>query len=131
LPPLFKTAIIAIDQLPETEDTLWLRILGKGVTQDRAIKQVLALPSEHPRRNNILRLLANWRVRIDLGELQDFLQQETIMTLSQAFLDWEQQTQIRSREEGRQGGAGSLANECFTDTTPRPTRRNLRKPITH
>jgi Domain of unknown function (DUF4351) len=104
LPSHFKTAIIAIDQLPETEDTLWLRILGKGETQEQAINQVLALPADHPRRNNILRLLASWRVRIDLGELQDFAQQEPIMALPQAFLEWEQQTQTRSREEGREEG---------------------------
>jgi hypothetical protein len=47
-------------------------------------------------------LLASWRVRIDFGELQYFAQQETIMALPQAFLEWEQQTQTRSREEGRE-----------------------------
>lgn len=65
LPDIFKTAIVAIDQLPETEETLWLRILGRDDTQERAIRQVLALPSNHPRRNGILRLLASWKVRID------------------------------------------------------------------
>ena len=30
---LFKTAIISINQLPETEETLWLRILGRDATQ--------------------------------------------------------------------------------------------------
>ncbi len=99
-----KTAIVAIDQLPESADTLWLRILGRGITQERAIREVLALPPEHPRRNNILRLLASWKVRIDLKELQDFSDQETIMALSQAFLEWEQQTQQNAEAKGRQVG---------------------------
>jgi hypothetical protein len=100
-----KTTIVAIDQLPPTPDTLWIRILGKGSTQEKAIQEVLALPSNHPRRNSILlRLLANWHVRIDLNELQSFSDQETIMALSQAFLEWEQQTQLRSEELGRQEG---------------------------
>jgi hypothetical protein len=32
-----RTAIIALNQLPVTPDTLWLRILGKGKTQQQAI----------------------------------------------------------------------------------------------
>ncbi|EGJ31301.1 MULTISPECIES: hypothetical protein [Moorena] len=29
LPELFKTALVAINQLPVTEETLWLRVLGR------------------------------------------------------------------------------------------------------
>jgi hypothetical protein len=96
---ILKTAIIAIDQLPETEETLWLRILGRDGTQERAIREVLALPSSHPRRDSILRLLASWKVRISLGDIQDFSGQEAMMALSEAFLVWEQQTQERIRQE--------------------------------
>lgn len=100
-PEIFKTAIVSIDELPETQETLWLRILGRGQTQERAIREVLALPAEHPRRSNILRLLASWKVRIDLGELMDFSEQEDgLMALSEAFLEWEQETQVRSRQDG-------------------------------
>lgn len=62
---IFKTAIVAIDQLPETEETLWLRILGRDQTQERAIREMFALPENHPRRDGILRLLAGWKIRID------------------------------------------------------------------
>ncbi len=43
-----RTAIVAIHQLPCTEETLWLRILGKGRVQQQAIDELEALPSEHP-----------------------------------------------------------------------------------
>ena len=61
---ILKTAIVAIDQLPETEETLWLRILGRDATQEQAIREVLALPVDHSRRSQILRLLASWKVRL-------------------------------------------------------------------
>jgi hypothetical protein len=96
---IFKTAIVAIDQLPETADTLWLRILGRDKTQERAIREVLALPPNHPRQNGILRLLVSWKVGIDLSEIQDFSGQEALMALSQAFLEWEQQTEERIERE--------------------------------
>ncbi|MGG6266101.1 flagellar assembly protein H [Leptolyngbya sp. AN03gr2] len=88
---LLKTAIVVIDQLPETEETLWLRVLGRDATQERAIREVLALPLNHPWRERILRLLASWKVRIDLGEIENFTEQEALMALSEAFLRWEQQ----------------------------------------
>jgi Domain of unknown function (DUF4351) len=91
---------VAIDELPETQETLWLRILGRDETQERAIREVLALPPEHPRRSDVLRLLASWKVRMDLGELMDFVNQEDgLMALSEAFLEWEQATEIRVRQE--------------------------------
>jgi hypothetical protein len=95
---LFKTAIVVIDQLPETDETLWLRVLGRGDTQARSIREVLALPSSHPRRNQILRLVASWLVRMDLGELADFTSQEEPMALSEAFLTWEREKEMQTKE---------------------------------
>ncbi len=41
--PTLHTRVVVIHQLPETEDTLWLRLLGKGRKQSRAIQDVIAL----------------------------------------------------------------------------------------
>ncbi|MCY7274126.1 MAG: DUF4351 domain-containing protein [Phormidesmis sp. CAN_BIN44] len=101
-------ATVAIDQLPETEETLWLRILGRDETQERAIREVLALPTNHPRRNGILRLLASWKVRIDVGGIEDFSGQEALMALSEAFLEWGQATQQRAEVKGIEQGQRSL-----------------------
>lgn len=103
-----------IDQLPETEETLWLRVLGRDHTQERAIREVLALPSTHPRRNNILRLLASWKVKIDVGEVEDFAGQEALMALSEAFLEWEQATQQRAQAQGAVQEARSLVLRLLT-----------------
>lgn len=40
----FKTGIVVIHQLPVNEDTLWLRVLGKGGTQKRAVEELVQLP---------------------------------------------------------------------------------------
>jgi len=95
-----QSAIVAIDQLPETEETLWLRVLGRDETQERAIRSVLALPRTHPRRDIILKLLANWKVRLDIGEIIDFTGQEALMALSEAYLEWEQRVEARGIEQG-------------------------------
>jgi hypothetical protein len=98
MPELLKSAIVAIDELPETGETLWLRILGRGGTQERAIRELLALPRDYPRRRMILRLLASWKVRMDMGELTDVTERGEIMALSEAFLVWEQEKEMQTKE---------------------------------
>jgi hypothetical protein len=103
LPPLLRTAIISINQLPTNEDNLWLRLLGKGKTQQQAIHEVIAFNNRDPRRSSILRLLANWKISLELTE-QVSAEEELIMALSQAYLEWEQQTEQRGRVQGKTEG---------------------------
>lgn len=90
---LFKTAIVAINQLPQTEETLWLRILGRDATQQQAIAEVLNLPKSNPQRSRILQMLTSWRVSIELTEPLETENEELLMALSQAYLEWEQSTE--------------------------------------
>jgi hypothetical protein len=100
----FRTAIIAINRLPQTPDTLWLRLLGREVIQRQAIREVLALPLDHPQRETALRLLANWRINIEASGEIDEDDRELIMALSQAYLEWEQETRNQGVQEGIQQG---------------------------
>ena len=52
-----RTAIVVIHQLPEIPETLWLRILGKGSVQQRAIASLSALAVDEPLRINALELV--------------------------------------------------------------------------
>jgi hypothetical protein len=99
LAPALRTAIVAINQLPQNDETLWLRLLGKGQTQNRAIEEVLAFDREDPRRSSILRLLANWKVSIEVTRQVEAEEEEFLMALSQAYLEWEQATEQRGRQE--------------------------------
>jgi hypothetical protein len=96
---LFKTAIVAINQLPETPDTLWLRILGRDATQEQAIREVLALPRSDPQRSRILQMLTSWKIRIEMTAPINTEEEELLMALSQAYLDWEQTTEQRGKRE--------------------------------
>lgn len=99
----YRTAIVAIDQLPEIAETLWLRVLGRGETQRRAVEEVMALPASEPMREQVLRIVFSWRVRMDLGELvAEFADQEELMALSETYLAWEAELKGMSRQEGRQ-----------------------------
>ena len=92
LPSYLRAAIIAINQLPRNEETLFLRLLGKGQTQQQAVDEVIAIDAGEPRRAAILKLLANWKISIEItGQAE--AERELMMVLSQAYLEWEQQTE--------------------------------------
>jgi hypothetical protein len=40
MPSSLKTGLVVIHQLPQTPETLWFRLLGKGKVQERAIEEV-------------------------------------------------------------------------------------------
>jgi hypothetical protein len=91
-----KSGIIVIHQLPVNEDTLWLRVLGKGGTQKRAVEELVKLPERNPFRENLLEILANWRKNLELRDNLSTEEQEDIMNLSPAYL--------KQREEWKQEG---------------------------
>jgi hypothetical protein len=91
----FKTGVIAIHQLPKTEETRWLRLLGRGTVQEQAIAEVLSLPTDDPRRAGTLQLLVNWKISLELTDEIEQEEQSLMATLSQAYLEWEQQTEQR------------------------------------
>ncbi|MBW4630508.1 MAG: flagellar assembly protein H [Iphinoe sp. HA4291-MV1] len=97
----FKSAIICINQLPQTQETLWLRLLGKGTTQEQAITQLLDFPRDEPSRTKALRLLANWKITLETSKEIDKDEQGLIMMLSQAYLEWERETERRGIQTER------------------------------
>ncbi|MEC4987834.1 MAG: hypothetical protein SAJ37_03710, partial [Oscillatoria sp. PMC 1068.18] len=87
-----KTAVVAINQLPTTPETLWLRILGKGTTQQQAISELITLPETNLLRINTLELIANWRISLQIRENLTDEDRELIMNLSPAYLQWREAT---------------------------------------
>ena len=84
---LLRTGFVAVDRLPETEDTLWLRLLGRGRTLETAIAQLLALPPREPKRDKAVQLLTSWKTNIEGIEDLEAEDREPLMTLSPAFVD--------------------------------------------
>ncbi len=79
-----------------------IQVSGRDNTQKVAIEEVIALSASLPKRRQILRLVASWKVRVDMGELEGFVQREEIMTITKAFEAWQQETENRARQDGRQ-----------------------------
>jgi hypothetical protein len=94
LPPLQKTGIIVIHQLPAIPATLWFRLLGKGKVQQQAIAEVAALPLDSPYRADALKLFGNLRIILEAQKSRNIEDQELIMQLSPLYL-----AEIQAAEE--------------------------------
>lgn len=95
-----RTAIVAIHQLPSTEETLWLRILGKGKVQQQAIDELDALPQNNPLRSKAIDLLLNLKTTLEVNQTIDQEDRELIMRLSPIY----EQKLAESKQEGIQEG---------------------------
>ncbi|MCZ8227230.1 MAG: Rpn family recombination-promoting nuclease/putative transposase, partial [Microcystis sp. LE19-84.1B] len=91
-------------QLPVTAETLWLRLLGRGKTQDQAVRELLELPQGNAFRENVLELLISLRVSIEINNILETEDREVFMTLSQTYQEWKEATKREGRQEGRQEG---------------------------
>ncbi|GCA77637.1 hypothetical protein MiTe_04493 [Microcystis aeruginosa NIES-2520] len=87
-----------------TTETLWLRLLGRGKTQNQAVRELLELPQGNAFRENVLELLISWRVSMEINNILETEDREVFMTLSQTYQEWKEATKREGRQEGRQEG---------------------------
>ncbi len=104
LPDPDRTAVVALHHLPRTLDTLWLRLFGRGQVQATAVAELLALPVDHPYRQQTLYHLAVLQVNLRVRQNKSQDLQEVMMNLSPAYEKWEQETLAKGRQEGIQQG---------------------------
>ncbi|WNF15225.1 flagellar assembly protein H [Microcystis aeruginosa] len=119
LPSLYRTAIIAINQLPVTAETLWLRLLGRGKTQNQAVRELLELPQGNAFRENVLELLISWRVSMEINNILETEDREVFMTLSQTYQEWKEATKREGRQEGLERGLERGKLEAKLESIPR------------
>jgi hypothetical protein len=96
------TTIVAISELPVVPETLWLRLLGKGVTQEMAISDLLMMPESDPKRGLTLDLLVSWGINMEVTEQFELEERRIIMALSQVYMEWKKQTEALGEARGEE-----------------------------
>lgn len=100
LPEYLRTVIVALHQLPCTQETLWLRVLGRGTVQKQAIDELAALPANHPFRKVTLELLYNLQKNLNINQQIQTDDRELVMRLAPLY----QEDREKARQEGQQQG---------------------------
>jgi hypothetical protein len=99
-----RSAIVAIHQLPQTPETLWLRLLGRGSVQSQAIIELQALPLDHPYQKATLELVYNLRENLRVNQKLETDDRELIMRLEPLYQRNREQAKEEGRQEGKQEG---------------------------
>ena len=113
-PSLQRTGLIVVHQLPKTENTLFLRVLGRAGEQRRAIEEVVRHPVS-PLYTSIEELLANYRT--DLENLRPITaeEEELIMNLSTAYLKKREEWKQEGIQSGISQGIGEVATNLLKE----------------
>jgi Domain of unknown function (DUF4351) len=104
LPPQFRTALVAIHQLPVDETTLWLRLMGRDGVQRRAISELLALPSDHSMKRKTMEHLAVLQISLNVGQNLSTDERALAMNLTPVYEKWRQETLEEGLQQGLQEG---------------------------
>jgi len=97
-----RTAIVAIHQLPCIQETLWLRILGRGSVQKQAIDELESLPENHPFRQGTLEVLYNLQQHLQVNQELEEDDRELIMRLAPLYQQDLEQAIQKARQEAIQ-----------------------------
>jgi hypothetical protein len=87
--------------------------MGRGSVQTRAIAELIALPRNHPFKSHDLERLAVLRVNLGLRQNLNKNDQELVMNLSPAYLEWREATRQEGRQEERQEATQGLLKAKF------------------
>ena len=99
-----RTKIVAIHQLPNTQATLWLRVLGKGRVQREAISELRDLSDENQISSTVLELIYNLLTRLETSQELDREDRELIMELSPIYLQRLETATQKGVQQGLQQG---------------------------
>ncbi|NJN49800.1 MAG: hypothetical protein HC805_08615 [Alkalinema sp. RL_2_19] len=100
-PKDFRSKLVVIHQLPKTEGTIWLRMLGRGNVQKRAVREFSELGLNHPLRAGVFDLLADLRANLESRRQLNEEEEELIMNLSPAYLKKKEEWRQEALAEGR------------------------------
>ncbi len=102
-------ALVAIDELPRSPDTIWLRLLGQGEVLQQAVEDLMGIACNHPHRRRTIAYLAMLRINLAVEKKLTQELKEIVMKLSPAYEKWRRDTLAEGRdaghEEGRNAGA--------------------------
>ena len=125
-PKLDRTGLIVVHQLPVTEETLWIRLLGRDGNQERAIQELVTKPHQSALYNSIEEILANYRAKLEANRSLTLEEEELIMNLSAAYLKKQEEWKLEGKLEGKLEAAIGLLREGMT---PEVIARALGLPI--
>jgi hypothetical protein len=117
-PKFDRTGLIVVHQLAITEESLWLRVLGKEGNQNRAIQELVGQPTPSALYASIEEILADYRTNLESRSPLTLDEEDLIMNLSAAYLkkreEWKEEGKLEGKLEGKTETAINLLRQGFS-----------------
>jgi hypothetical protein len=91
--------IVVLHELPETRDTLCLRVLARGEVQRRAIRELRALPAGAWERR-LIEILLRWRIEVAIQATLSADDEDFMTTTHDLFEEFKQKLHYESLAKG-------------------------------
>ncbi len=101
LPKLDRVGLIVVHQLLVTDETMWLRMLGREKSQGEAIRELVSKPVRSVLYNSIEDILTSYRVKLEAKRSITPEEEELIMNLSEAYLKKQEEWKDVGKLEGK------------------------------
>jgi hypothetical protein len=106
---MWRTVIVVVHELPGGASTLWLRLLGRGKVQARAVQELTAIADRGELGDATLELLVAWRQSLPPPSERSEDEEELAMNLERIYERWERKVKAEGRLEGKlEGRADAL-----------------------
>jgi hypothetical protein len=107
-PSLLATSLVVLRDLPETRDTLPLRLMGSGAALERAIAELDALPAKEWEPRAFIPLLLAFRLRVPQDSIDPAHNDEDDMGYAERmeaiYAKWERRIEERGEKKGMRKG---------------------------
>jgi hypothetical protein len=105
----FRVHLVVVCDLPDTPETLPLRLVGRGPVLGQAIREVGSLPADSWFRQVVGASLVAWRRKIFETLQEDDMQHNFFLPETEKlYTEWEQEVREDGREEGYRDGERAL-----------------------
>jgi len=101
--------IVVLSELPETPDTLCLRVLAKGKVQLRAIRELLALPADAWERC-LIEILLRWRIEVAIQATLSPDDEDFMTATHDLYEEFKQKVRNEGVSQGRAQGLRPLVH---------------------
>ncbi|HEU4535084.1 MAG TPA: hypothetical protein VFS00_13245, partial [Polyangiaceae bacterium] len=100
LAPELGLTLVVLAALPEGPETLWLRLLGRGEVQRRALDELAGLPDEHPLHRGTTQRMLRWSQEAKQTANPSEADRELIMNTERWVAQWERRLLHQGKAEG-------------------------------
>lgn len=100
LPPILATSIVVLNELPEDRSTLFLRLLGRGRTQRRALAELEGLSEDEFEKCTALPLLVQFRLEVASTPVSP-ADEEFLMNTQETYEMFVQRVELRGELDGQ------------------------------